>query len=131
MQVSRYEFDKSRKIAVRGDALRAWDYPTPTGDGGAITVRLSNFAFGPEDLRLKAGAPVRLRIVNDSDTGHNFSAPAFFAASGLLAGSSIPLNGAVEVEATSNGGGSARLDVRPETGGDPSHGMQVIEGCTG
>jgi plastocyanin len=70
----------------------------PTGDSGTITVRLSSFAFDPEEMRLEAGAPVRLRIVNDSDAGHNFSAPAFFAASSLLAGSSVPLNGAVEVE---------------------------------
>jgi uncharacterized cupredoxin-like copper-binding protein len=70
----------------------------PTGDGAAITVRLSSFAFDPEEIRLKSGAPVRLHLVNDSDAGHNFSAPAFFAASSLLAGSSVPLNGVVEVE---------------------------------
>jgi uncharacterized cupredoxin-like copper-binding protein len=70
----------------------------PTDDSETITVRLSSFAFDPEEIRLKAGAPVRLRIVNDSDAGHNFSASAFFAASSILAGSSVPLSGSVEVE---------------------------------
>jgi hypothetical protein len=30
-----------------------------------VTVYLSNFAFTPDQLRLRAGEPVRLRIVND------------------------------------------------------------------
>jgi len=73
--------------------------PTAPADGGAaVTVRLSNFAFDPEEIRLKSGAAVTLHLVNDSDAGHNFSAPAFFATSSFLVGSSAPLNGAVEVE---------------------------------
>jgi plastocyanin len=70
---------------------------TQTGDGETITVRLSSFAFTPERIRLKAGVPIRLRLVNESDGGHNFSAPTFFAASTFLPGSSVPSNGALEV----------------------------------
>ena len=66
-------------------------------DGETITVRLSNFAFDPEHLRLKAGVPVRLRLVNESNGGHDFSAPGFFAASGFLPGSSAPSDGEVAV----------------------------------
>ena len=66
-------------------------------DGETITVRLSTFAFDPEQIRLKAGVPVRLRLVNESDGGHNFSAPTLFIASSFLPGSSVPSNGAVEV----------------------------------
>jgi plastocyanin len=62
------------------------------------TVRLSSFAFDPEQIRLKAGVPIRLRLVNESDDEHNFSAPTFFAASSFLPGSSVPSNGTVEVE---------------------------------
>jgi plastocyanin len=62
-----------------------------------ITVRLSNFAFEPDHLRLRAGVPVRLRLVNESSGGHDFSAPEFFAASSLLPGSSAPPNGDVAV----------------------------------
>jgi uncharacterized cupredoxin-like copper-binding protein len=69
----------------------------PVADGETITVELSSFAFNPEQIRLPTGVPIRLRLVNESDGGHNFSAPTFFAASSLLPGSSIPSNGAVEV----------------------------------
>jgi plastocyanin len=69
----------------------------PLADGETITVRLSSFAFDPEPIRLKAGVPVRMRLVNESDGGHNFSAPTFFAASSFLPGSLIPSNGEIEV----------------------------------
>ena len=62
-----------------------------------ITVRLSSFAFDPAHFRLKAGVPVRLRLVNESGGGHDFSAPAFFGASSLLQGGSAPSNGDVAV----------------------------------
>jgi uncharacterized cupredoxin-like copper-binding protein len=70
---------------------------TQTGEGETITVRLSSFSFVPERIRLKAGVRIRLRLVNESDGEHNFSAPTFFAASAILPGSSIPSNGAVDV----------------------------------
>jgi len=62
-----------------------------------ITVRLSSFAFDPAYVRVKAGVPIRLRLANESDGGHNFSAPTFFAASSLPPGSSGPSDGKVEV----------------------------------
>jgi uncharacterized cupredoxin-like copper-binding protein len=63
----------------------------------AVTVLLSSFAFDPERIRLKAGEPVRLRLVSESGGGHNFSAPAFFAESSFLPGSSAPAGGEIEV----------------------------------
>ena len=69
----------------------------PTHDIETITVRLSSFAFDPSHIRLKAGVPIRLRLVNESGGGHDFSAPAFFASSTLLPGSSVPPNGDVAV----------------------------------
>jgi plastocyanin len=65
----------------------------PASESETITVRLSSFAFDPNRFRLKPGVPVRLRLVNESGGGHGFSAPAFFAASTLLPGSSAPSNG--------------------------------------
>jgi plastocyanin len=67
----------------------------PAGNGETITVRLSNFSFAPEDLRLRAGVPVRLRLVNESSGGHDFSAPAFFAASSFPPGLPAPPDGDV------------------------------------
>jgi len=69
----------------------------PPADGGTVTARLSDFAFDPEHIRLKAGTLVRLRFVNESDNGHDFSAPSFVAASSFLPGSPAPVDGAVEV----------------------------------
>jgi plastocyanin len=71
----------------------------PTRDIESVTVRLSSFAFDPDHLQLKAGVPIRLRLVNESGGGHDFSAPAFFAASTLLPSSSAPRNGDVAVGA--------------------------------
>jgi plastocyanin len=62
-----------------------------------ITVRLSNFAFEPNHLRFKAGTPIRLRLVNDSGGGHDFSAPSFFAASSVMPGSAAPPDGKLAV----------------------------------
>ncbi|MBV8092979.1 MAG: cupredoxin domain-containing protein [Acetobacteraceae bacterium] len=78
---------------------RAQQAPAPAGVSETITVRMSNFAFDPEYLRLKAGVPVRFRFLNESRGGHDFSAPAFFAASSTLPGSSAPPNGDVAVGA--------------------------------
>jgi len=61
-----------------------------------ITVKLSNFAFAPGQLHLRANVPVLLRIVNDSTGGHNFSAPSLFSAS-IFPESTPPTNGKVEV----------------------------------
>jgi uncharacterized cupredoxin-like copper-binding protein len=71
----------------------------PTRDTESITVRLSNFAFDPAHLRLKEAVPIRLRLVNESGGRHDFSAPAFFAASTFLLGSTAPPNGDVAVGA--------------------------------
>ncbi len=66
-------------------------------DGETITVTLSNFAFDPEHIRVRASVPVRLRLVNESNGSHNFSAAAFFGASNFPPGSSGPVAGEVEV----------------------------------
>ena len=66
-------------------------------DAETITVRLSNFAFEPAYLRLKAGVPVRLHLANESNGGHDFSAPALFAASSFPPGTAAPPHGEVAV----------------------------------
>ncbi len=61
-----------------------------------VTVKLSDFAFAPDHLRLQAGVPVHLRLVNENGRGHSFSAPALFAASRFPLGGA-PARGTVEV----------------------------------
>jgi plastocyanin len=55
----------------------SWASATP------ITVALSSFAYTPSTVRLPAGVPVRLILTNDSNGGHNFAAPEFFAAANV------------------------------------------------
>lgn len=45
-----------------------------------VEVKLSSFDFTPSTLRLRAGRPVVLHLVNTGSGGHDFTAPAFFAA---------------------------------------------------
>jgi plastocyanin len=61
-------------------------------------VLLTSYDIQPEIIRLKAGEPVRLRFVNDSNQRHDFSARAFFRAA-LLRGDDADLapNGSLTV----------------------------------
>jgi len=52
----------------------------------AIEVTLSNFDFTPQTIRLRAGQPAVLHLVNSAGGGHNFSAPEFFAAAADVSG---------------------------------------------
>jgi plastocyanin len=45
-----------------------------------VEIRLSSFDFTPSTIRLAAGRPVVLHLVNTGGGGHNFAAPEFFAA---------------------------------------------------
>jgi plastocyanin len=63
-----------------------------------VEVRLSSFDFAPETIRLRAGQPVVLRLVNTSRGGHNFAASEFFAAAAIAPGQSVAIeDGAIEV----------------------------------
>jgi uncharacterized cupredoxin-like copper-binding protein len=60
-----------------------------------VEVRLSNFDFTPQAIRLRAGERIVLHLVNGAGGGHNFAAPEFFAAASHVSG---PVNeGKVEV----------------------------------
>ena len=63
-----------------------------------VEVQLSSFKFRPDPVRLRAGEPIVLHLVNTSSGGHNFSAPQFFAAARVAPASAGRINrGAVEV----------------------------------
>jgi plastocyanin len=71
--------------------------------GHSVAVTLSNFDFSPNTIRLRAGEPVVLHLVNSGRGGHNFAAPEFFAAASGVSG---PVShGKVEV------GGHQSVDV--------------------
>lgn len=75
-----------------------------------VRVELSSFDFEPTIIRLRAGQPVVLRLVNNGDRDHNFSAPLFFT---NATGVSGPVrNGKVEV----NGGQTVDVRLTPRRG---------------
>jgi plastocyanin len=110
--------------------------PTPSAQPSrdqvaeTINVRLSSFAFHPDQLRLRVGVPVRLHLENESSGGHNFSAPAFFAASIFPTGSP-PQNGKVEVAGKS----SVDITLTPRAPGtykvECTHFLHSLFGMTG
>jgi uncharacterized cupredoxin-like copper-binding protein len=68
--------------AAAPDPDRVWDWPSaPEYD-----VLLTSYAIQPKVLKLKAGEPVRLRFVNNSNEPHRFSAAAFFRSAELREG---------------------------------------------
>jgi uncharacterized cupredoxin-like copper-binding protein len=56
-----------------GETLAQTDAP--------ISITLTNYAFTPDILNLKAGTTYHLHFVNSGTKDHNFSAPDFFAGS--------------------------------------------------
>lgn len=48
-----------------------------------VNVQLSNFKFTPKTIVLDHGQDYVLRLANVSDGGHDFTAPAFFAAANV------------------------------------------------
>lgn len=81
-----------------------------------VEVKLSNFDFTPSALRLRAGRPVILHLVNVSSGGHDFTAPAFFAAAQVRPKDRSALRkGSVELR----GGQSVDVALVPKAGRYP------------
>jgi plastocyanin len=71
-----------------------------------VSVSLTNYAFTPDTLALKAGTPYRLHFINGESKNHNFSAPKFFAASQVAPEDQVKIkSGTIEV------GGGQMVDV--------------------
>lgn len=79
-------------IALLVPAARA--VPAPE----RIAIELTDFAFAPAALRLRKDRPYLLHFVNKGSGGHNYSAPAFFAAARIdPADAAFVRKGTVEV----------------------------------
>jgi uncharacterized cupredoxin-like copper-binding protein len=98
-----------KSVAVLAVLLASqWPVAALNAQGGAaetVSVELSSFKFTPSALRLQHGHAYRLHLVNASSGGHDFSAPAFFAASaiapedrGKVAGGKVKLSGGQAVD---------------------------------
>jgi uncharacterized cupredoxin-like copper-binding protein len=67
-----------------------------------ITLTLDEFEFSPAQFALRAGDPVRLRLVNAGARAHDFTSPEFFRAVALRPDMAAPVlaaGGSVEVPA--------------------------------
>jgi plastocyanin len=79
---------------------------------GSVEIRVSSFDFEPKEIRLRAGQPVRLLLVNMGDQDHDFSSAAFFAASEIRPRDAKSANGG-RVEVGSGDTVSIALVPRP------------------
>ena len=82
----------------------------PAQPARVVEVELSSFDFDPDTIRLRAGEPVTLRLINRGDGGHNFVARDFFAAASGVSGPVV--DGAVELD----GGETADVRLVPVRG---------------
>jgi plastocyanin len=79
------------------------------------TIHLSNFKILPVPIQLAAGQPVTLVIVNDSGSGHDFTAKEFFARARITAGAAP--NGKLEFA----GHETKSITLVPAAGSYPAH----------
>ena len=102
-----------------------------TAQPASVAVQLSNFKFAPAAIALRAGQPVTLHLQNASGSGHNFSAPQFFASAKVDPRSAALIhNGTVELK----GHQSVDISLVPAAGNYPlkcSHGLHSAFGMRG
>jgi plastocyanin len=67
-------------VALAARSQGAWAQDAQTG-AEAINISLSDYAFAPATLTLKAGTAYHLHFTNAGTKDHDFTAPEFFAAS--------------------------------------------------
>jgi plastocyanin len=97
-----------------------------------INVSLTNYAFAPSVLSLKAGTTYRMHFTNDGSKEHNFNAPEFFKASQVAQVDKAKVEeGSVELDS----GQAIDITVTPNRPGaysfDCSHFMHSMLGMHG
>ena len=89
---------KSGGILVLTATLMACPSGVLAQTATSLTITLSNYAFTPNALALQAGMTYQLHFTNSGSRDHNFSAPAFFAATEIAPGDQGKVQkGSVEV----------------------------------
>jgi plastocyanin len=74
------------RAAAAAVLVTALAFPVTAQQPAQLTIQVYSFGFGPKPIRLAAGQPVTLRFVNQSGSGHDFTAPGFFQHSKITAG---------------------------------------------
>ena len=89
-----------RYALILAVALAAGAPPIGGQPAATILVRLSNFSFSPDTIRLHPGQAYVLRMENSAGGGHDFTAREFFAAATIATESRRWIvDGTVEVPA--------------------------------
>ena len=113
--------------ALAEPATAAPDWSRPA----RVEVELDNFSYRPKTIRLRAGQPVLLRLVNSSSSGHDFTAPRFFAAATVRPQDQATIGrGSIEVR----GKGSREVMLVPRAGRYPlkcGHAFHKMFGMSG
>ena len=73
------------RFAAAAALSLAFASPAPA-QPAAATIVLYSYGYAPNVLHLAAGRPVTLTFVNRSNSGHDFTAPSFFANSRIVSG---------------------------------------------
>lgn len=98
-------------ISLAGSVAMAQTAPT-------VIVQLSNFKFAPSTIVLDRGRPYVLRLMNVSDSGHDFVAESFFDAADVApadrkviaeGGIEVPPGQAIDIRLTAPAAGSYKL----------------------
>jgi uncharacterized cupredoxin-like copper-binding protein len=97
-----------------------------------INISLTNYAFTPNAINLKAGTTYRMHFTNDGSKGHNFNAPEFFAGSQVAQVDESKIDeGSVELDS----GQAIDITVTPSRAGtysfDCTHFMHSMLGMHG
>lgn len=99
----------------------------------AVTVSMTNYAFTPGTLNLKAGETYRIHFSNDSNKSHDFTAREFFQSSTIAPGDKAKLEDGEEVEL--EGGQAIDITLTPNRAGiyaaSCTHFMHSMLGMTG
>lgn len=99
--------------AIPAAAARTADAGADFAAAQVLEVSLSNFAFTPSTITLRAGQPYALRLVNRASKGHDFKAPEFFEAAQVA---SQDAGKVAEGEVELRGGESATVHLIPAAG---------------
>jgi len=76
----------------------AWAQPAQT-TAETVNISLSDYAFAPAALNLKAGTAYHLHFINAGSKDHDFTAPEFFAAAQVAPADQAKIKrGTVEVD---------------------------------
>jgi len=120
----------ARNLAAASVLLFA--VPASAQTATPITISLTNYAFTPNTINLKAGTVYRLHFTNDGSKSHNFNAPEFFAGSQIAQADRGKIeDGSVELDS----GQAVDVTVTPARAGtysvDCTHFMHSLLGMHG